>query len=113
MASFAEATETSFPDFVLQGPEPVIADFYTPDCISCRKLEAMLAALEKRLQGQIRVIKVNAAETPNLASRYEVRGVPTLLLFKEGGLLDRRSGFLTASNLMEWVEPYLGDKPPA
>lgn len=113
MSSFAQATETSFPDVALQGDDVVIADFYTPDCVSCRKLETMLAALQKGLQGQLRVVKINAEETPNLVTEYEIRGVPTLLLFKGGDLLDRKSGFVPARSLREWVNPHLESQPSA
>lgn len=113
MSSFAQATEATFPDLTLQGDELVIADFYTPACVSCRKLEAMLTALQKGLQAQVRVIKVNAEETPNLVTKYEIRGVPTMLLFKGGNLLDRKSGFLPARSLREWVNPHLDGRSSA
>lgn len=113
MSSFAQATEATFADVALQGSDVVIADFYTPDCVSCRKLEAMLAALQRGLQGQIRVVKINAEETPNLVTEYEIRGVPTLLLFKDGDLLDRKSGFLPARSLRQWVDPHLDSQPSA
>lgn len=67
----------------------------------------MLIALERGLEGQLRVIKVDAAANLELAARYDVRGVPTLILFKDSEIQDRKTGFMTAAMLRDWVRPFL------
>ncbi len=88
-------------------PPLVLLDFFTPDCMPCRKLEPMLAALVRTVGEQLRVVRVNAAEDREQAERHEVQGVPTLVLLREGAEVDRRIGFHTAHQLREWVRPYL------
>jgi thioredoxin 1 len=91
----------------LGSPGLVMLDFFTPDCVPCRKLEAMIKVLVKELDGRLRVQRVDAAARQEIAESMDVRGVPTLLLFRSGQLVARRLGFATASQLRDWVDPYL------
>ncbi|MDP6708671.1 MAG: thioredoxin family protein [Alphaproteobacteria bacterium] len=91
----------------IAGEVPVIAKFQTEACVICRKLDPMLAAVAKRLDGRLGVVDVDAEESPDLAERYHIRGVPTLILFKAGQEVDRKAGFLTASALREWLAPHI------
>ena len=86
----------------------VIADFFTKACILCKKVEPMLAAVAAGTGGHLAVFKIDAEENSALAAEYEVRGVPTLLLFHRGTLVGRRTGFVTARDLRAWVAPYVG-----
>ena len=86
----------------------VIADFFTRACVLCKKVEPMLAAAADGAGGRLAAFKIDAEENPDLAVEYGVRGVPTLLLFRHGALIDRKVGFVTAKDLREWVSPYLG-----
>ncbi len=97
---------------MLQDARLVVLDFFTPDCIPCRKLDAMLTAVAGELQGRLLVNRVDASASPELTEKYGVRGVPTLLLFKEGRLVARNVGFATASELREWVKPHLSRVVP-
>jgi thioredoxin len=85
----------------------VVVDFFTPGCIPCQKIEPMLVAVAREHPGQIRVVKVDASANRALAGQYGVRAGPTLLLFKDRQLVDRRTGFAVASQLREWIEPHL------
>jgi thioredoxin 1 len=87
---------------VLDAPGLTILDVYTQDCVICRKIEPMVAAVAQTSRG-VQARKVDAAALPEFAERYEVRGVPTLLLFRNGRAIDRRSGFFTATDLREWL----------
>ena len=107
MAAFLEATAATFDELALRPEALIIVDFFTPDCMPCRKLEPMLAACVDTVGDSLRVVRVNAAEARDLAERYAVQGVPTLVLLKGGAELDRRVGFYTANQLREWVRPHL------
>ena len=85
----------------------VIADFFTKACVLCRKVEPMLAAAATGAGGTVSAFRIDAEENRKLAVEYEVRGVPTLLLFHRGELIDRKVGFVTAKELRAWVAPYL------
>ena len=107
MAAFPEATTSTFDELALQAEGLVIVDFFTPDCMPCRKLEPILEAVVGTVGDSLRVVRVNAAEARDLAERYAVHGVPTLVLLANGAELDRRVGFYTAHQLREWVRPHL------
>ena len=107
MSGFADATDTATFENVIAGEAPVIAKFQTEACVICRKLEPMLAAVAKPLDGELALVDVDAERNPGLAERFHVRGVPTLILFKDGGEVDRKIGFQTASALRAWLAPHL------
>lgn len=105
--AFAEASVASFAALALSSDRLVLVDFHTGDCAPCRRLEPMLAALVRSVGDGLRVVRVDAAAAPDLAERYAVEGVPTLVLIRNGGEIGRRSGFQTAHQLRQWVRPHL------
>jgi thioredoxin 1 len=107
MAKLPDVTEIDVFDAALRLADAVIADFYTSSCVICRKVEPMLAAVEQGYQGRLKAFKVNAEGNPEIAVKYGVRGVPTMILFKDGEMKERKGGFMTAKMLREWIEPYL------
>ena len=107
MTAFPEATSATFDELAMRPDELVLVDFFTADCLPCRKLEPMLAAVVRSAGPALRVVRVDAAAAQELAEQFEVQGVPTLLLLKDGRLLDRRSGFQTAHQLRAWVSAHL------
>jgi len=107
MAKLPDATETEAFKAALNSANAVIADFYTPSCVICKKIEPMLAAVEQGYEGKLKAIKVNAEGNPEIAAKYGVQGVPTMILFKDGEMKARKGGFMTAKVMREWIEPYL------
>lgn len=109
MSTFPDVTETVAFDAAIARDEPVIVKFQSEACVICRKVEPMLAATAKRFDGLLSVVDADAEKNPALAARFNIRGLPTLILFKDGGEIDRRSGFQTAGMLRDWVTPHIGD----
>ena len=107
MARLKDATRTGEFEAARDAGGTVVADFYTRACVLCRKVEPMLAAAANGAGGALAAFRIDAEGNPELAAAYEVRGVPTLLLFHGGMLIDRKVGFVTAKELREWVAPYL------
>ena len=107
MPTLPDATEQTAFDDALGSSMPLIVDFYTPQCTLCRKLEPMLAVLGEELRDTINVVKVDAAANLSVAAKYDVQGVPTLLLMENGKVLDRKSGFMTKSMLRKWIDAVL------
>ena len=87
----------------LAQPGLLLLEVYTPRCVICRRLEPMLAAVAAGTHGAVRAHKLDAEGHPDFAVDHAIRGVPTLLLFRDGRLVDRRSGFSTASVLRDWI----------
>ena len=107
MARLKDATHTGEFESARDEGRIVIADFFTRACVLCRKVEPMLAAVAEGAGGTLSTFRIDAEENRELAVEYEARGVPTLLLFHRGELVDRKVGFVTAKELRAWVAPYL------
>ena len=101
MATLSDLASPDALDAALAAPGLLMLDVYTQACVICRRLEPMVAAVAAG--GTVRAHKVDAERLADFAVKYDIRGVPTLLLFRDGRLIDRRSGFVTASALRDWI----------
>lgn len=107
MNRLRDATHTGEFESARDEGRTVIADFFTRACVLCRKVEPMLAAVANGAGESVSAVRIDAEENRELAAEFDVRGVPTLLLFHRGELVDRKVGFVTAKELRTWVAPYL------
>ena len=82
---------------------PVLVDFWAEWCGPCKSLGPILEEISKDLKDKLQVVKVNLDENQDLAMKYSIRSIPTLLLFKEGKLVDTKVGLLPKSDLVEWL----------
>tara|TARA_B100000676_G_scaffold265703_1_gene278906 strand:+ start:154 stop:477 length:324 start_codon:yes stop_codon:yes gene_type:complete len=83
---------------------PVLVDFWAEWCGPCKSLGPILEEISKDLKDKLQVVKVNLDENQDLAMKYSIRSIPTLLLFKEGELVDTKVGLLPKSDLVEWLD---------
>lgn len=97
----------SFADYIATEAMPVVVDFWAPWCGPCRALAPHLDQLAKRFDGQLQVRKLNIDEDPDLAASLGVRGVPTLILFKDGQSHSRLVGLHDEKQLSAWVRSAL------
>jgi len=88
---------------VLESPVPVIVDFWAPWCGPCRTMAPHYEEAARRLKHQARFAKVNSDEEPTVAGRYNIRGIPTLIAFKQGREVARQIGGLDLNGLLRWV----------
>jgi thioredoxin 2 len=105
----AEAGDDDFPDVVERASLPVVVDLWAPWCGPCRAISPALEDIARRLRGRVKLVKVNVDESPATAHRFGVQGIPTLLLFRGGKLVDRSVGARGADQLQAWIEPLLAD----
>jgi len=105
-----ETTEEGFGGTVERSPLPVLVDFWAPWCGPCRMVGPAVEKLAGTLAGSLKVAKVNTDEEPALGGRFNVRGIPTLILFEGGRERDRVTGALPAAALEQWVTSRLGLK---
>jgi len=82
---------------------PVLVDFWAEWCGPCKSLGPILEEISKDLKDKLQVVKVNLDENQDLAMKYSIRSIPTLLLFKSGELIDTKVGLLPKSDLVEWL----------
>lgn len=88
---------------LINGDKPVLVDFYTDWCGPCKMMNPILKDLKKRMGTQINIIKVDAEKNAAAAIRYNVRGVPTLILFYRGKVLWQQSGVVQAKQLQDII----------
>ena len=98
-----DATDASF-DATLATTVSVLVDLWAPWCAPCRMVVPILENLARQRAGQLKVVKVNVDDSPGVAARYQVQGIPTLLLFDEEKLTARQTGALPAHALTEWLD---------
>ena len=100
------ATNTSF-DGLLESEKLVIVDFWATWCGPCRMLSPLLDEVEEEMADKITVVKVNVDDADEIAMRYRIMSIPTLLFFKNGELVDRTVGAMPKSTLVEKIEANL------
>lgn len=102
--SISHVTDTSFDADVLKADGPVLVDFWAEWCGPCKQIAPALEDLAKDYDGRVRVVKVNIDENPQTPSKYGVRGIPTIIMFKGGEVSAMKVGALPKSKLYEWVD---------
>lgn len=83
---------------------PTLVDFWAPWCGPCKAMAPIFTQAAARLEPQVRLIKINTEEEQNLASRYAIRSIPTLVLFKQGAEMARTAGVMDLQQLLGWVK---------
>lgn len=107
MSGAAEVTDTTFKDEVLESDLPVLVDFWAPWCGPCRMVAPVVEEIAQQYEGQVKVVKLNTDENPNIASQYGIRSIPTLMIFKGGQRVDMVVGAVPKTTLADTLKKYL------
>ncbi|MCA1653998.1 MAG: thioredoxin [Sphingomicrobium sp.] len=100
-------TDQSFANDVLGSSTPVLVDFWAEWCGPCRMIAPALEEISGALGDKVNIVKINIDENPDTPGKYGVRGIPTMLLFKDGQPIAQKVGAAPRSQIQQWIEAQL------
>ena len=103
----SQVTDSSFDKDVLDSDIPVLVDFWAPWCGPCKMVAPVVSEIAQQFKDKVKVVKLNTDENPNTASKYGIRSIPTLMIFKEGQKVDMVVGAVPKNTLANTLEKYL------
>lgn len=96
--------DENFDEKVLKSEKPVLIDFYADWCMPCKMMHPILQEISEELEGQVVVGKINVDENTDLAVKYGVMSIPTLVMIKNGNETERKIGVQSKEELVEWIK---------
>jgi len=99
----ASVSDDTFEEEVLKAASPVIVDFWAEWCGPCKTIAPMLEELSQEVDGQVKFVKMNVDENPKTPMDYGIRGIPTLIMFKNGEVASQQVGAHPKTTLKDWI----------
>ena len=100
-------TDSNFDEEINNSQLPILVDFWAEWCGPCKQIGPILEEIGEAKKDKLKIFKLNVDENPEIPQKYNVRGIPTLMLFKEGKLIDTKVGSLPKSALSDWIDSFL------
>jgi thioredoxin 1 len=102
-----EVGDQNFQEEVLNSTVPVLVDFWAAWCAPCRMIAPVVEAIAEQYEGQAKVVKLNVDENMATAGKYNIKGIPTLLLFKDGAIQEQIVGNTTKGTISKMIDNHL------
>jgi len=103
----AALNESNFDSHLNNSDIPVVVDFWAEWCGPCKSMAPVFEQTAKKMQPQVQLSKVDTDENQHLMARFNIRGIPTLIIFKSGQEVGRRSGAIPATELQSWIQEHI------
>ncbi len=100
-------SESNWNEEVISSDKPVLVDFWAPWCGPCRIIAPIIEEIAEEFEGKLKVGKINTDENPNIAMQYGIRAIPTVILFKNGEVVDTRIGVQPKDALKQMVMSHI------
>ena len=107
MTTAIEVTDSTFDAEVLKSDIPVLVDFWAEWCGPCKMISPIVEEIGQELEGQLKIVKVDVDSSNQTAWRYDVLSIPTLILFKNGQVVERVVGAMPKAHLLPRIQPHL------
>jgi thioredoxin 1 len=98
-----KVTDDTFETDVLKAGKPVLVDFWAEWCGPCKQIAPALEQISEEFAGEVTVAKLNIEDSPSVPTRYGVRGIPTMMLFKDGQMASMKVGAMPKQKILEWL----------
>jgi thioredoxin 1 len=105
--SIQHVSDDSFEQDVLASDTPVLVDYWAEWCGPCKMIAPILDEVARDYGGKVRIVKVNVDENQSVPAKYGIRGIPTLMLFNNGAVVDTKVGALSKSQLTQFLDSHL------
>jgi len=102
--NITDVTDSTFETLVLKSDTPALVDFWASWCAPCRAIAPIVEEMATQFNGRVRVTKMNVDDNPATPGKYGVRGIPTLILFKDGKVVDQLVGAVPKNQIKELIE---------
>ena len=106
-SSIQRVTDDTFEPEVLKADTPVLVDYWAEWCGPCKSIAPILDEVAKEYEGRLKIAKINVDENQRTPAKFGIRGIPTLILFRDGKEIARQSGAMDTATLQRWLEQAL------
>ncbi len=100
-------TDSTFENEVTQSSTPVLVDFWAEWCGPCKLVAPVLDQIASEQDGKLKVVKLNVDENPSMMQKFGIRGIPTMILFKDGQPVETLVGFMPKPKILDKLEPHI------
>jgi thioredoxin len=106
-AEIVHTSDSAFEEDVVKSAQPVLLDFWAEWCTPCKMIAPILETIATEFKDRLRVVKLNIDENPKTPPKYNIRGIPTLLLFRDGAVAAQQVGAVSKAQLTSFLETHL------